>query len=1057
MFTIGWDYLILTASNAAQAAAYEEQLALRRRLGLIGGVRQVMVVPDPPGLRVGSGGSTILCLCAILQRELSDSQLADSRLWLEVLRRLRVLIIHGGGDSRRLPAYGPCGKLFIPLPGTSDSAVGLTLFDAQLPTFLALPSGPPDAGQVIVTSGDVLLGFDPGEIHFADRGLTGLGCRSEPEQAGRHGVFCVGPDGSVRLFLQKPSPQVQAERGAIDRYGQTLLDIGVMSFDASTAVALLKACGVGHDDPGRLAWSGPTGDRIEQAGMDFYCEICCSLGAAASPEEHAAAAHAAGSRWSAGDLNRLFHSMRGVEFHVHVLSRCEFLHFGTTRQIIGSGLDCLRAVTGVSKPDASVSIQNKIGDGGSLTGVRSWVEACDIRSRLELGGDNVVVGADVTQPTRLPPGACVDLMPGRDRQGRPVWFVRCCGVDDSFKPPAKGEPLFHASPLSAWLHAVGAKPEDVWDNPPAADKRDLWQARLFPAETESNTWHRWLWMFDPDGASDEQRRAWLAADRYSPEEIARLGDPAAFYECRLALRADELRTQLRKLFRIDSGFSADDLALFLERAEHRDTLLADLLAEAHWHAAAASENNAGSPFALARILHTLASAVVRWAGDLQVPLSRLCPSLAERLTPRDLAWLESNALDLTTGDGVGVWASRAKEVAFKSLRQAIQSTGDRLASPPVCRLRSDEIVWGRVPARLDLGGGWTDTPPYSLEFGGCVLNAAVNLNGQPPIQCYARIIPELVIRVSSIDLGARQEITDLPGLLDYRCATGDFALAKAVLALSGFAPESAEWPAGSTLKDMLTLFGGGIELTTLAAVPKGSGLGTSSIMGAVILSVVQRVAGRTLSHQELFGAVLRMEQALTTGGGWQDQIGGVVPDVKLITAQPALVPDPHFRWVPGDVLDPRANSGQTLLYYTGITRLAKNILQQVVGRYLDRDRPAMATLRELHRLPERVAEAMARKDLQAFGTLVADAWRLNKQLDPDSSNPAIESLLARIEPHIWGAKLLGAGGGGFLLMVCRSIDDAQAVRDMLQKEPPNDRARFFDFDISREGLVVTVC
>ena len=61
--------------------------------------------------------------------------------------------------------------------------------------------------------------------------------------------------------------------------------------------------------------------------------------------------------------------------------------------------------------------------------------------------------------------------------------------------------------------------------------------------------------------------------------------------------------------------------------------------------------------------------------------------------------------------------------------------------------RSDEIVWGRAPARLDLAGGWTDTPPYALERGGTVLNAAVLLNAQPPVHVYA-VTPEPMIRVA---------------------------------------------------------------------------------------------------------------------------------------------------------------------------------------------------------------------------------------------------------------------------------------------------------------------
>ena len=276
---------------------------------------------------------------------------------------------------------------------------------------------------------------------------------------------------------------------------------------------------------------------------------------------------------------------------------------------------------------------------------------------------------------------------------------------------------------------------------------------------------------------------------------------------------------------------------------------------------------------------------------------------------------------------------------------------------PQNALRPDEIVWGRAPARFDLGGGWTDTPPYSLEHGGCVLNAAVELNGQPPIQVFARVINEPVIRIRSIDVGTQLELHDWDRSTNGTAAGGEFSLVQAALAVSGFAP-----PDGQTLRETLEQFGGGLELTTLAAIPKGSGLGTSSIMGSVLLAVINRVLGRDLSQRELFHGVLRLEQKLTTGGGWQDQIGGSVGGAKLISTDAGMIPDATIRYVPADILDPRRNDGCTLLYYTGITRLAKNILQQVVGRYLDRDRQAMRVLHDLREIAPAVAEAMARKD-----------------------------------------------------------------------------------------------
>jgi galactokinase/mevalonate kinase-like predicted kinase len=116
----------------------------------------------------------------------------------------------------------------------------------------------------------------------------------------------------------------------------------------------------------------------------------------------------------------------------------------------------------------------------------------------------------------------------------------------------------------------------------------------------------------------------------------------------------------------------------------------------------------------------------------------------------------------------------------------------------------------------------------------------------------------------------------------------------------------------------------------------------------------------------------------------------------------------------------------------------------------------MATLKQIHTIAEEVTEALIRKDIAKFGHLIDIAWQLNKQLDPNSSNDEIESLFERVRPFMYGAKLLGAGGGGFMLMICKTAQDAQSAREILEAEPPNERARFFDFDISNEGLTVTV-
>lgn len=576
-------------------------------------------------------------------------------------------------------------------------------------------------------------------------------------------------------------------------------------------------------------------------------------------------------------------------------------------------------------------------------------------------------------------------------------------------------------------------------------------------------------------------------------------------------------------FSRDSDFSADDLAQVLAQTSEPEALLRDLCEEARRRQQTVADEGPEEAFAFSRIVHTLGSGLLKWpntAGDgdsssvirrdpigtQHSVLSAQCSVLStagcegpelssppldapQRLRARKehgpfrafppelLDWLRTHRLHPGEYPSISDWAHRARAAAFEALRRTIVASGGQAPGPVQSSLRSDELVWGRAPARLDLAGGWTDTPPYSLERGGAVLNAAVLLNGQPPVQVYARVAPEPAVRLRSIDLGTQLDINSWDDLLDYSSADGEFSLVKGALVLSGFTPsagapraqtsevlETSEVlgsgstaPPNRTLQEVLTAFGGGIEITTLAAIPKGSGLGTSSIMGAVLLAVIHRVLGRQLSPTGLFHAVLRLEQELSTGGGWQDQIGGTVGGLKLITTPPGLVPEAAIRYVPADVLDPGLNGGQTLLYYTGMTRLAKNILQNVVGRYLDRDREAMSALRQLRELASNMAEAAARKDLPQFGRLIDAAWRLNKILDPHSTTEEIEALLAQIAPHIHGAKLLGAGGGGFLLLVCRSPEAAAEIRRQLETAPPNPRARFFDFEPSPKGLEISVC
>lgn len=118
-FPDGWDYLILTASNVAQAGIFEQQLELRRKQGKLPSGTHFAVLPDPDGQRIGSGGATLNVLDYVAAREGS-------------LKGQRMLVIHSGGDSKRIPQYSACGKLFSPVPRLLPDGRSSTLFDEIL-------------------------------------------------------------------------------------------------------------------------------------------------------------------------------------------------------------------------------------------------------------------------------------------------------------------------------------------------------------------------------------------------------------------------------------------------------------------------------------------------------------------------------------------------------------------------------------------------------------------------------------------------------------------------------------------------------------------------------------------------------------------------------------------------------------------------------------------------------------------------------------------------------------------------------------------------------------
>ena len=364
---------------------------------------------------------------------------------------------------------------------------------------------------------------------------------------------------------------------------------------------------------------------------------------------------------------------------------------------------------------------------------------------------------------------------------------------------------------------------------------------------------------------------------------------------------------------------------------------------------------------------------------------------------------------------------------------------------------SDQIVWGRSPVRIDIAGGWTDTPPYCLMEGGHVLNLAIELNGQPPLQTFVRPSKELRIVLRSIDLGAAEVVETNEQLTDFMHVGSPFSIPKAALVLAGFGNNSPL----STLNSQLKSFGSGIEITLLSAIPAGSGLGTSSILAATVLGALNDFCGLGWDKNEIGRRTLVLEQMLTTGGGWQDQFGGVLGGVKLLQTSSGFDQSPQVRWLPNDLwLQPECRPCH-LLYYTGITRTAKHILAEIVRRMFLNDGPELRLLREMKEHTMEMYDAIQRNDFQRMGTLMRKTWLQNQQLDSGTNPEAVAALTDLIDDLCLGYKLPGAGGGGYLYMIAKDPEAAARIKQILTEHRQNANARFVEMTLSTTGLQIS--
>ena len=246
---------------------------------------------------------------------------------------------------------------------------------------------------------------------------------------------------------------------------------------------------------------------------------------------------------------------------------------------------------------------------------------------------------------------------------------------------------------------------------------------------------------------------------------------------------------------------------------------------------------------------------------------------------------------------------------------------------------------------MNWGGGWSDTPPYCNEKGGTVLNAAILLNGEKPVEVTLERIPEQKVVFDSRDMDVHGEFDTIEPLQ----ATGDpydpFALQKACLLACGIIPRE-----GHTLGEILERLGSGFVMhSEVTNVPKGSGLGTSSILSAACVKAVFEFMGIAYTEEDLYAHVLAMEQIMSTGGGWQDQVGGITSGLKYITSMPGLQQRLQVAHIELSPQTKKELDERFVLIYTGQRRLARNLLRDVVGRYVGNEPDSLFALEEIQK------------------------------------------------------------------------------------------------------------
>ncbi|HZY69792.1 MAG TPA: GHMP kinase [Thermoplasmata archaeon] len=318
----------------------------------------------------------------------------------------------------------------------------------------------------------------------------------------------------------------------------------------------------------------------------------------------------------------------------------------------------------------------------------------------------------------------------------------------------------------------------------------------------------------------------------------------------------------------------------------------------------------------------------------------------------------------------------------------------------------------RAPLRVSFAGGGTDVSPYPEEKGGAVLNCTIDKFAYATLKVFVDGQHQTTVRSLDYDVSVHYE---KPEDLVYN---GELDLVKAAVRV--LRPGEHDGRA----KDSLELF-------LHSDAPPGTGLGSSSTMAVALVGAFQKYLREPWTQYEVAELAYRIERdELGIKGGRQDQYAAAFGGFNFIefTGRQTIV---NPLKIPSDVLNELAY--RLLLTYTGTSRYSNDIIERQQRSYADRRSDTVTALDATKQLALDMKNELLRGNIDEMGRLLDKGWELKKQFTDGISNPHIDSFYTKArEAGALGGKLVGAGGGGYLLLFCdfeRRANVARAVHD----------------------------